>query len=457
MSESTDHRDHRSDRDRDRGGRRRPRSRRGDVLIGRGRKVEREYETTEVAKPPIILAKPSQEQNVSQISSASTTKPQDKTVVMVRKGDDSQVQGAGDTPPQMHRHLSQTAQSSDSSHQSRLALPPEMIRPVKLVDDNQNWIETGMEMLVDQTDFLVVGVIGGQGVGKSTILSLLAGNSPEDSHRSYIFTPQNRECQESCVHLTDGIDMYVTGQRIIFLDTQPILSASVLEQFIKNDKKVSTEFTTVENYMEVQALQQTAFLMTVCHIIIVVQDWFTDTSLLRFLQTSEMLKPSTPSTSHDSSQGQEENADYFPNVVFILNKANRDDFSIVSHKSMQYTLKKAFDTSKLNISEGVTMADGKLIPGLNEKTVNLDVNLFLLPNMNDIKTEDAASTLLPDYRGYPSFENLINSLRQQIYYMPREQLTHATLSEKNWFHYAARTWDAVKKSQLMAEYNRLLH
>ena len=33
------------------------------------------------------------------------------------------------------------------------------------------------------------------------------------------------------------------------------------------------------------------------------------------------------------------------------------------------------------------MADGKLIPGLNEKTVNLDVNLFLLPNMDDIKTE----------------------------------------------------------------------
>jgi len=33
------------------------------------------------------------------------------------------------------------------------------------------------------------------------------------------------------------------------------LSASVLEQFIKNDKKVSTEFTTVENYMEVQVSQ----------------------------------------------------------------------------------------------------------------------------------------------------------------------------------------------------------
>lgn len=53
-------------------------------------------------------------QNVSQISSTSTTKPQDKTVVMVRKGDDSQVQGSGETPPQIHRHISQTAQSSDS-------------------------------------------------------------------------------------------------------------------------------------------------------------------------------------------------------------------------------------------------------------------------------------------------------------------------------------------------------
>ena len=28
---------------------------------------------------------------------------------------------------------------------------------------------------------------------------------------------------------------------------------------------------------------------------------------------------------------------------------------------------------------------------------------------------------------------------------------------QNRFHYAARTWEAVKKSQLMAEYNRLLH
>ncbi len=45
--------------------------------------------------------------------------------------------------------------------------------------------------------------------------------------RSYIFAPQNRDCQESCVHLTDGIDMFVTGQRVIFLDTQVCHSGGI--------------------------------------------------------------------------------------------------------------------------------------------------------------------------------------------------------------------------------------
>ncbi|OWF55993.1 Protein SMG9 [Mizuhopecten yessoensis] len=105
------------------------------------------------------------------------------------------------------------------------------------------------------------------------------------------------------------------------------------------------------------------------------------------------------------------------------------------------------------------MADGKMLPGLNRRSVTTDVNLYPLPRVDatNKSDQDAILTLLPEYRGYPSFTTLINGLRQQIYALPREQLTHTTLSEKNWFHYAARTWDAVKKSQLMAEYNRLLH
>lgn len=87
--------------------------------------------------------------------------------------------------------------------------------------------------------FLVVGVLGLQGSGKSTILSLLAGNNPSDNIRQYIFPPQSKESKELSEHQTTGINMYVTGERTIFLDTQPIMSPSVLDKIIRQEKKDS--------------------------------------------------------------------------------------------------------------------------------------------------------------------------------------------------------------------------
>lgn len=50
----------------------------------------------------------------------------------------------------------------------------------------------------------------------------------------------------------------------------------------------------------------------------------------RFLQTAEMLKPSTPSTSHDSSP--EENADYFPNVGRLISESEYNN-GVYDHKT----------------------------------------------------------------------------------------------------------------------------
>ena len=62
---------------------------------------------------------------------------------------------------------------------------------------------------------------------------------------------------------------------------QPILSASVLDQLIHNDRKLPPEVGLAENWAEVLSLQLAAFLMTVCHVVVVVQDWFTDINLYR--------------------------------------------------------------------------------------------------------------------------------------------------------------------------------
>lgn len=95
--------------------------------------------------------------------------------------------------------------------QSKLLPPEKMKHSIKLVDDQMNWCDSAMEVswsrylmnvklynihtkevvfcpdvfqyLRDQTDMLVVGVIGLQGTGKSTIMSLLSANTPEEDQR----------------------------------------------------------------------------------------------------------------------------------------------------------------------------------------------------------------------------------------------------------------------------------
>jgi protein SMG9 len=64
-----------------------------------------------------------------------------------------------------------------------LAPPLEMKSSVKLLDDLLQFSEISLEYLLDQSEFLVIGCIGLQGVGKSTIMSLLAGNEFGDINK----------------------------------------------------------------------------------------------------------------------------------------------------------------------------------------------------------------------------------------------------------------------------------
>lgn len=59
-----------------------------------------------------------------------------------------------------------------------LAPTPKMKSSVKLIDEAMQFCDVPSESLMDQNDFLVVGIIGQQSVGKSTIMSLLASGNP---------------------------------------------------------------------------------------------------------------------------------------------------------------------------------------------------------------------------------------------------------------------------------------
>lgn len=238
-----------------------------------------------------------------------------------------------------------------------------MTQSLKLLDDNNLAIETVQEYLQDSPDFLVVGVLGSQGTGKSTILNLLAQNvlteqfkldlfnphgvethSPESikiltenvsnlkvnseensvkvTKKQLIFNPQSLEHVEIGNHETNGIDIFITSNRVFLLDCQPIMSAAALDEIVQNDfkKTVAGEFLPIENCAEIQSLQLATFILSVCHVVLIVEDWFLDTNIVRFLQTAEMLKPSIPMAEEDFME-------YFPHVMIIHNKASLQDFT----------------------------------------------------------------------------------------------------------------------------------
>lgn len=49
---------------------------------------------------------------------------------------------------------------------------------VKLIDETMQFCDVPTDSFMDQNDFLVVGILGQQSVGKSTVMSLLASGNP---------------------------------------------------------------------------------------------------------------------------------------------------------------------------------------------------------------------------------------------------------------------------------------
>jgi ATPase subunit of ABC transporter with duplicated ATPase domains len=118
-------------------------------------------------------------------------------------------------------------QPSSSSSQQLMATPVIMTNAVKVLDDNLQWCDSLQEFLIDQNDFLVIGVLGKRGVGKSTIMSLLAnggggvGSSGHISKRSNdVFSKASKDSNELGLHRTSGIQAFVTNERTILLDVQ---------------------------------------------------------------------------------------------------------------------------------------------------------------------------------------------------------------------------------------------
>lgn len=215
------------------------------------------------------------------------------------------------------------------------AIKPPVPRAIRLCDSTSSSLP-GLEaldsVLQDQLDYTVIGVIGSEGSGKSTLLSAFAAasalssagsGSPGATAATDIFPAQSIETMLQCRHQTDGVDAWVTSERVILLDTPPVCSTSVLADTIARATASSsaaaaagtkaaggvqprTGISAATSTWELNQVQQALWLLSVCHVVLVVGDGTpasgtgsgcgVQTSVWRLLRTAEMLR----STLHSS-------------------------------------------------------------------------------------------------------------------------------------------------------------
>ncbi|XP_048521867.1 nonsense-mediated mRNA decay factor SMG9 isoform X1 [Dendroctonus ponderosae] len=363
--------------------------------------------------------------------------------------------------------------------------PPEVAPPIvkqmkksmKLIEEGVINIDHLQDYLQENRDFIVVGVVGTQGVGKSTILNLLAETkvseqvkearfksqteSMRDSYSDdsilpnkdkdevgFIHNVETVEDIENSVNATHGINIYVSPNRVIFLDCQPILSLAVLDRLIENENKRSSlvgDFVPVENSGEIQGLQLTGFLMSVCHVLLVVQDWFFDSNVIRFVQTAEMLKPTI-------SNPEDEYCEHSPHLIMVHNRAQMSDFTPAKFKVMQRAYELLFQKTKMHFQSNLGLASGRVLNTFNAENCGNPVNLYLIPEILP-DSETVAGKVL---KGHPPLEDLVKKLKANIYGATKSSLTHVQLTEKTWLVYCNKVWETVKKSPFFVEYTKLM-
>ncbi|CAG9762574.1 unnamed protein product [Ceutorhynchus assimilis] len=351
-----------------------------------------------------------------------------------------------------------------------------MKKSIKLIEDGIMNTEHVQEYLQENSDFIVVAVVGTQHTGKSAILNLLTHEKITDSIKKNIFhsnfeskedfedtitlLQRVEESQEDssnifkvhdledtvdCTNTTQGIDIYVSSNRVIFLDCQPFIAVSPLYDLINSENKrtnLVNDFIPLENSGEIQGLQYTAFLMSVCHILLLVQDWRFDCNVVRFLQSAEMLKPT-------KSNPEDDCLEHFPHLIMIQNRAQMADFTPKEFKILQKTYDALLKKTKLQFHTNLGIGSGRIMKTLSPENCGNPVNLFLIPE-EQIDSDDVI------YWGHPPLEDLIKKLRANLFEATKNSLTHVQLTEKTWLVYCNKVWETVRKSPFFVEYTKLM-
>nr|CAG8444326.1 2489_t:CDS:10 [Entrophospora candida] len=168
--------------------------------------------------------------------------------------------------------------------------------------------------------------------------------------------------------------------------------------------------------LDAQSLQLLVFLYSVCNVLIVVTENI-DYTMWNYLKKAEMLKYRIPEfPSIPSLPSADIGAEYYPDIGRCLKRT-------------------------LSLSKTLTM-----YKSLEDRS---SPNLFLLPYENKIFGR-------LNYLSAPeTFSVLTESLKNQIFELPKRNGKKGQVSEREWFRSAFKVWDIVRKSDFLTDYGKL--
>ncbi|KAI8830706.1 hypothetical protein BC829DRAFT_410362 [Chytridium lagenaria] len=195
-----------------------------------------------------------------------------------------------------------------------------LVSSIKFIDDYLR-LQTDQvqRFMSEQPGCFIVGVLGKRGVGKSWVMNTLASAPGNAFNVSTSSSDRGKTGQT-----TAGIDLHITQERIVLLDTQAIITA-------RQRGRGGVEATAIS--------EQIALLMfSICHVILVVSDVMKDEDLWAFLRKAETAKYQQKTGAGEapgSERGGQRDDVYFPEIIFVCNKAKAEDFSPESHARFQ--------------------------------------------------------------------------------------------------------------------------
>lgn len=274
----------------------------------------------------------------------------------------------------------------------------------------------------ENTDFLVVGVIGMKDVGKSTILNTLI-------HNNYLQSQMNNNSADSSTFnidnqvSTDGstIDMFITTDRLILLDTSALFFNPQRRDFMVN---------------ETDDLKQLILLQKTCDIIICVYDDYHCINLLRLLLTAEQMI-------HDQQHK------HHPAILFVKNRTGPGPAleppmteiyqQIFTESQLKFLTKTFDDTLEIN----PTM-NPSIVPVAKAKA-----------QINQISIPDTANRSV---RLNNEIDAIVKDFRERILMMERKQRITSDLepfTEKKWALLFSSTIDQCKTDYFLRRYENL--